>query len=119
VLYWTGIERLGAAGRRAFMVAYLRGVRDYINAFEYGIDQDAIIRIMVDNTPIKDPAIYRQIKYTWIDPNGVVNRASLESDIELLRDLGIAQTPIDLGPMFEDKYRQFAVQYLGEYQPPR
>ena len=29
-----------------WMVAYLRGVRDYLNAFEYGVDQDAIIEIV-------------------------------------------------------------------------
>jgi NitT/TauT family transport system substrate-binding protein len=119
VLYWTGTERMGPMVGERFMVAYLRGVRDYINAFEYGIDQDAIIQTLIENSPIKDAAIYRQIKYAWIDPNGLVNRASLESDIALLRELGIAQTPIDLSPMFEDKYRQFAVQYLGEYLPPR
>jgi NitT/TauT family transport system substrate-binding protein len=117
--YWTGIERQGPQVGERFMVAYLRGVRDYLNAFEHGVDQDAVIQIMIENTPIKDPAIYRQIKYTWIDPNGVLNRASLESDIQLLRDFGIAQTPIDLSGMFEDRYRQFAVRYLGEYQAPR
>jgi len=117
--YWTGIERLGPQVGERFMVAYLRGVRDYLNAFEYEIDQDAIIRIMTENTPIKDPAIFRQIKYTSMDPNGVLNRAGLESDIALLRELGIAQTPIDIGAAFEDRYRQFAVQYLGEYRPPR
>jgi hypothetical protein len=31
----------------------------------------------------------------------------------------VAQQPIDLSPAFEDKYRRFAVEYLGEYQPPR
>ena len=49
----------------------------------------------------------------------MVNRASLESDIALLRDLGIGETPIEIGGSFEDRYRQFAVQYLGEYRPPR
>ncbi len=27
--------------------------------------------------------------------------------------------PIDLIPTFEDKFRQFIVQHLAEYQPPR
>ena len=51
-----------------------------------------------------------------MDPNGVVNRASLEGYATLFRDLGVAPTPIDLSPAFDDKYRAFAVQYLGEYR---
>ena len=35
---------------------------------------------------------------------------------QLFRDLGVATTPIDLSPAFDDKYRAFAVQYLGEYR---
>jgi hypothetical protein len=40
------------------------------------------------------------------------------ADAELLRDLGLMPA-VDLGPMFDDRYRQFAVQYLGEYRPPQ
>jgi hypothetical protein len=47
---------------------------------------------------------------------GVVNRASLDGYAALFRDLGVATTPIDLSPAFDDKYRAFAVQYLGEYR---
>jgi NitT/TauT family transport system substrate-binding protein len=117
--YWSGIERMGPMVGERFMVAYLRGVRDYINAFEYGVDQDAIIDVLTRSTTISDPAVFRQMRYSWVDPDGVVGRASLEGDVALLRDLGIAPTAIDLSPAFVDKYRQFAVQYLGEYQPPR
>jgi NitT/TauT family transport system substrate-binding protein len=119
VLFWTGIERMGPMVGERFMVAYLRGARDYLNAFEYGVDQDAIIDIMTRNTAIRDPAIYRQIKYAYIDPNGLVSRATLESDTEVYRELGMYASPIDLSQAFNDRYREFAVQYLGEYRPPQ
>ncbi|HLH25946.1 MAG TPA: ABC transporter substrate-binding protein [Chloroflexota bacterium] len=118
VMYWGGIDRLGQQVGERFMVAHLRAVRAYIDAFEYGVDQDAIIKILTDNTTIKDPAVWKQIKYSWVDPNGVVNRAALEADAELLRQLGLLQTAVDLAPAFDDHYREFAVRYLGEYQPP-
>jgi NitT/TauT family transport system substrate-binding protein len=114
-VYWAGIDRLGPLAGERFMVALLRGVRDYVNAFEYGEDQDAVIDILTRETILKDPAVYRRIKYSWMDPNGVVNRASLEGYAALFRDLGVAPIPIDLSPAFDDKYRAFAVQYLGEY----
>jgi NitT/TauT family transport system substrate-binding protein len=119
LLYSSSIERLGPQVGERFMVAYLRGARDYVNAFEYGVNQDAIIDTLTQETPVKDAATYQKIKYSWVDPNGVVSRATLESDAQLFLDLGLLATPVDLSNVFVDKYREFAVRYLGEYQPPR
>jgi NitT/TauT family transport system substrate-binding protein len=118
VMYWTGIDRLGPQVGERFAVALLRATREYLNAFEYGINQDAVIDVLTQETPIKDPAVYRQIHYPWIDPDGAFSRASLESDAELFRDLGLIG-PIDLSQAFEEKYREAAVQRLGEYRPPQ
>jgi len=32
-----------------------------------------------------------------------------------LSTAGLLATPVDLGTVFADKYREFAVRYLGEY----
>jgi NitT/TauT family transport system substrate-binding protein len=117
--YWPGIDDLGPQVGERFMVAYLRATRAYVNAFEYGVDEDAIIDILGQETAIKDPAVYRQMHYPWLDPNGALNRASFEADNELWHDLGLMPNAADLSQVFDDKYRQFAVRYLGEYQPPR
>jgi NitT/TauT family transport system substrate-binding protein len=117
--FWTGIDQMGPMVGERFLVAYLRAVRAYLNAFEYGIDQDEIVDIMTRETAIKDPAVYRQMKYAWIDPNGVMKRAVLEADSELWREQGLLPAAVDLGQVVDDKYRQFALQYLGEYEPPR
>ena len=60
-----------------------------------------------------------QIKYAWVDPNGLVSRATLEADAKLVREPEAMKEPLDLSGAFEPKYREFAVGYLGEYQPPR
>jgi NitT/TauT family transport system substrate-binding protein len=119
LMYWPGIDRLGPMVGERFMVAYLRAAREYLNAFEYGVDLDAIIDILTSETAIKDPALYRQIKYSWMDPDGIIVPAELAADAELFRELGLLPAPVDLTQAFEDKYRQFAVHYLGPYQPPR
>jgi NitT/TauT family transport system substrate-binding protein len=118
VMYYGGIDRLGPRAGERFMVGWLRGVRDYINAFEHGVEQDAIIDILTRETIIKDPAVYRQIKFAWVDPNGVFARTALQGDADLFHELGL-MGPLDLTPTFDDRYRQFAVDYLGEYRPPR
>jgi NitT/TauT family transport system substrate-binding protein len=117
--YWTGIDGMGPMVGERFMVAYLRAARTYLNAFEYGIDQDQVIDVLTKETAIKDPTVYRQMKYSWIDPNGTMRRATLEADSELWHEQGLLPAAVDLGQVFDDRYRQFALQYLGEYQPPR
>jgi NitT/TauT family transport system substrate-binding protein len=119
LMYWSGIDRLGPLVGERFMVAYLRGARDYLNAFEYGIGQEAIVDILVKHTSLKDPAVHRQSRHHWIDPNGALNRATLEADVGFLVQQGVLPAPVDLAPSFVDRYRQFAVQQLGEYQQPR
>ncbi len=119
MMYWGGIDRLVPQVGERIMVGYLKGVRDYMNAFEYGVDQDAIIDIMVKETTLKDPAVYRRIPYGWTDPNGLLRRASVESDAQLFYELGLLREPVDLSQAYDDQYRQAAVRYLGEYQPPR
>lgn len=118
VMYWTGIDRLGPQVGERFMVALLRAARAYLDAFEYGVDQDAIIGVLVHATPIKDPAVFRTIRYPWVDPNGRVARASIEADAALFQELGLVG-PVDLSQAFEDRYRRFAVEHLGEYRPPQ
>ena len=119
VLFWTGIDRLGPQVGERFLVAMLRAVRDYVNAFEYGIDLDGVIAILTKETFIKDPNVYRQIKYGWVDPDGLTSPSSLQADADLFHELGLTATAIDLSTAFDDRYRQAAVQYLGEYRPPR
>jgi NitT/TauT family transport system substrate-binding protein len=118
LMFWSGIDQLGPRVGERFLTAYLRGARDYVNAFEYGIDQDAVIDILVRETLVKDPEVYRRIQYQWVDPNGVVSRAAIEDYAEWFRELGVTSTVFDLSQAFDDRYRQLAVQHLGEYQPP-
>jgi NitT/TauT family transport system substrate-binding protein len=118
VMYWTGIDQLGPQAGERFMVGFQRGGRDFTNAMEYGVDQDAIIELLTRETTLKDAAVYRQIKYPWRDPNGVVDRESLQGDAELFAEAGL-MPKTDISGAFDDKYRRFSVDYLGEYQPPR
>ena len=118
VQYWTGIDELGPQVGERFMVAWLRAGRDFINAMEYGIDEDAVIDVLTRETGIKDPAVHRQSTYPWHNPNGEVNREALQADADFFAELGL-MGQVDINPSFDDKYRQFAVRYLGEYQPPR
>ena len=47
-----------------------------------------------------------------------MNREALQADADLFAEAGL-MPKTDISGAFEDKYRRFSVEYLGEYQPPR
>jgi len=104
-------------GRR-FMLAYLRALRDYNDAFQKG-DQAKrrdVVDILIRNTPLKDAALYEKMAMPGLDPNGRVNLQALEQDQEYYLRTGKQQTPIDLTQVVDSSFADWAVQQLGTYR---
>ncbi len=53
-----------------FMAAYLKGVRDYNDAFIKGDGKDEVIDIMTKHTALKDPELWEKVNVTGLDPDG-------------------------------------------------
>lgn len=100
-----------------FMIGYLKGVRDYREAFitKTG-NKDEIIKILIKYMSIKDPATYDKIILPDIDPNGKVNIESITRDMEWLINNGDVQKKPDLNKMLTTDMTQYAVSKLGEYK---
>jgi NitT/TauT family transport system substrate-binding protein len=113
------IEAAGELVGERFMIAYLRGVRDYINAFYYQQGMDTVIDALVKHTLVKDRELYRKMRPNWADPNGRVNVSNLAADARLLVEAGQMREVANLSGVYMPKYADYAVRYLGEYQPPQ
>ena len=76
-----------------FMRAYLRAIRFYNGALQDGRMQgpnaDEVIAILASATPIKDPAIYKSITPTGMNPDGKVNVESLAADLAFYKEQGL------------------------------
>ena len=59
------------------MVAFLKGARDYYDAFFLGEDKDAAIAILTKYLPVKDPKLWETSRQ-YTDLNGHVNVADLK-----------------------------------------
>jgi len=100
-----------------FMVAYLRGVRDYNDAFVKGIDKAQVVGILVENTAVKDPVAYEQTKLAGLDPAGSLNVATLREDFDWLKSIGQLAPGLQFPePMFDQTLVREAGQILGPYQ---
>jgi NitT/TauT family transport system substrate-binding protein len=100
-----------------FMVAYLKGVREYREAFiKKEKSKDEIVNILVKYMSLKDPAAYDKITLPDIDPNGKFNTESITRDMEWLVTNGDIQKKPDLNKILLPDLAQYAVSKIGEYK---
>ena len=104
-------------GRR-WMMAYIKGLRDYNDAFgpkKKGYDD--VVKILAKDTTVKDVAVYSQITPAGLDPNGKLDTASMQEDIDYYQGAGYLKQKVDLPSLVDTSFQQYAVQQLGPYQP--
>ena len=114
------IKEQADQGRR-FMRAFLRGVRDHNDALDAtgnfaGSRGDAIIDILVKYGPFKDPQIYKSFVMAFCDPDGKMDLASLQFDIDIFKEMKMLEAPVDLAKVVDTSFIDWAIQDLGRYK---
>ena len=103
-----------------FMRAFVRGVRFYNGALEgghlAGPNADEVIQVLTESTPTKDPAVYKAITPTGINPDGKVNVQSLADDAAFYKSQGLITGDIRVEDMIDSSFVEAAVKELGPYQ---
>jgi len=100
------------------MVAYVRGLRDYNDAFRGGRDKAEVIAILGKTTGITDPAIYDQIVLPGLNPDGAAFKDSVAEDQQWFLRLGLQNAPVDIDQLVDNQFVDYALQQLGRYQAP-
>jgi NitT/TauT family transport system substrate-binding protein len=112
----TYVSRNPDAGQR-FMVAYLRGVRDYFDAIIAGrADREAVIDTLIRNTPLKDRALYDRMRWVYQDPNLALDENDLRATMQWFVDRGLTDRPTDLGVAVDKRFTDYALRTLGPYR---
>lgn len=100
---------------RAFMVAYVKGLRDYNDAFEKGKNKDEIIRILSAATEMKDADIYRKVTPVGLHPDGRLNVQSLKDDARWFLEHGYLKEMPNVDAIVDSSFVDAAVKVLGPY----
>jgi NitT/TauT family transport system substrate-binding protein len=114
IIYAPTFARQRPDAGRKFMVGYLRGVRDYIDAFENGKDLDGVIAVLTKYTTIKDPTTFKQMEAPSMDPNGRILLDSLKVNQQWYVDHGAIPTPVNLDQVWDPGYTDYAIGVLGK-----
>lgn len=106
---------------KKFMKALLRGMRLYrenlIDGHLAGPQAQEIIDIMVQESPLKDPAVYRAIVSNDVDPNGLVDEASLRAVWQFFKDEGQIDGTNTLDGVLDMSFAKAAAAELGPWKP--
>jgi NitT/TauT family transport system substrate-binding protein len=100
------------AGKR-FVVAYLRGIRDYLDAFDAGKDRDEIVGILTKHSAIKDPTLFDRMGIPGFDPNGELAIDALKEQQQWWVDRGVLDTGVDLDKIYDRGYLDYAYSIVG------
>lgn len=99
-----------------FMAAYLKGVRDYNDAFIKGINQDEIIDIMTKHTAMKDAELWEKVNVTGLDPDGKMFVEDIYKQYDAYKANGAIRGEVDLEKAIDTSMTEKAVEVIGKYE---
>jgi NitT/TauT family transport system substrate-binding protein len=115
LLYGAEFCRHGELAGR-FMRAYLRGVRDYNDAFGKNKNRAEIVDILSRNTNVKKPELYATMVMPGLDPNAALNLAGMSRDMEWFFSKGYLKEEVSIPSVVNGTYSENAVKQLGRYE---
>jgi NitT/TauT family transport system substrate-binding protein len=102
-------RRIDAATK--FMVAYLRGQRDYYDAFFLNKGRAEAIALLTEHTAINDPKSWETVRQ-FADLDGRVNLADLKSQAAYYKQQGLISAVPDLDKIVDPQFVEAAVKIL-------
>ncbi|SFF86551.1 NitT/TauT family transport system substrate-binding protein [Halobacillus alkaliphilus] len=99
-----------------FMAAYLKGVRDYNDAFIKGEGKEEVIDIMIKYTALKDPQLWEKVAITGLDPNGRMFTEDIKKQYKMYKENGAIRGEFDFDTSIDTSMTEKAVEVLGEYK---
>jgi NitT/TauT family transport system substrate-binding protein len=101
---------------RRFMVAYLRGVRTYLDAFTRNQGRAEVVAVLTRHTALRDPALYDRMVVPYMDPDGTFSLFGYQEVQEYYVRHGVLSQVVDMSQIVDNSFAQYAAQQLGPYR---
>ena len=98
------------------MAAYLKGVRDYNDAFIKGENKAEIIDIMTKHTSLKDTALWEEVFVTGLNPDGKMFLDDVLKQYNAYKENGAISGDVDFDKAVDTSMTEKAVEILGAYE---
>lgn len=109
--FWS--ERRDEACR--YLVAYLRGVRDYYDAFVRNIGRDAVVDVLTaESGEVRE--VVAGMPPVALNPDGYVNAESIRETLAWYAELGVLPQPIPTARIVDHSLLEEALARAGRYR---
>jgi len=95
-----------------FMVAYIKGARDMMDAWN-GKGRGEVVDIMVKYTRTKEKPLYDRMQWGYVDPNGAILRDSVRDQQDFFARINQVPKKVDIDAIIDDRYVKYALEKLG------
>lgn len=103
---------------KKWMVAYVRGIRDYQEAIKSGHPSPDMLSALGSAIPIfKDPAALANVVFPGFDPDGYLYLPTLADSIDWYAARGLLQKKPKLSELVDYQYLDYALSRLGRKGP--
>ncbi len=104
---------------QGWMNAYVRGLRDYNDAFFHGHNYDETVELLTKWTKVKEVELYSQMVPVGLKPDGSLFTDALAADAQWLTEHGYVKAPVDMSLVIDESFVQKANETLGPYVAPK
>ncbi len=114
--FGPSVPQIGREAGDRFITAYTQGLRYYNDAIgPKRANWNEFVQIMTRNTTLKDPALYEQVGWTYMNPDCSLNATSVVDNLDWYEAHGYVKQRPDLRVAIDDSYCQYALKQLGPY----
>lgn len=121
VLYGDQFIKKRTEVAHRFMAAYLKGVRFYNGAIKDGHfggpNAEEAINILAQKTRYKDKALYKKVVPNGCDPDGKVDKPSLDTDLQFWREQKFVEGKVGVEDVLDNSWVEAALKTVGPYKP--
>jgi NitT/TauT family transport system substrate-binding protein len=111
MVYSEAFARQRTAVGRRWAVAYLQGVRDFMDAMEYGRDRESVVAILAQAAGL-DAQLVERMGYFPVRRDGRVSVDGLQAMLDWLVQRAYVPHRPDLNALLDDQFAAYAVQTL-------
>lgn len=101
---------------RKFMIGYIKGIRDYENAFVKGINKKDIIKKLKKYIKVESDEVWNNAIPVGLNPDGFINKESLLNDIIWYKEHGYIEKVPDIDKIIDHSYVEKALKVIGMYK---
>lgn len=112
MVYSQQFAKTEAAKR--FMVAYIKGIRDYNDAFRKNKNKDKIVAILANFNKVPADIILRA-KMAGLNPDGYADAPSIMAIQDYFLSTGAMTERVTLDQLVDTQFVEYALQKLGKY----